>query len=197
MIKSISAAMISMLTLNFSCQCSSSNTGSNSQEQEVINSNSPKIMYSSSILIINSKAKNLDTWDGLFNIGEFVTLYENSIFYIDSAILFLRDTNFTDRQKKICIATMQRVSLEHYIKICYECKSLFDKEVINEELLEWSIVPNFSNRYLILRNYKSPLVSEFLKSLKENSRVTGDFKERMDEILIGKTWVKGSSGEKE
>jgi hypothetical protein len=137
------------------------------------------------------------TWDELFNIKEFIDVYENSMLYIDSALVFLRSSNFSVEQKKICINTMQRASLENYIKICYECKRLYDNGTINGKLLEWSVIPNFSNRYLVVRNYADPLVSTFLKNLKEDNKVTNEFKNTIDGILSGKIWenIKQINGE--
>ena len=73
--KNLFIILVSMLTLNFSCKCSGSNVSSNTQEKDT-NRTISKINYDSTILLIETHTKGMITWDELFNIKEFIDLYE-------------------------------------------------------------------------------------------------------------------------
>lgn len=143
--------------------------------------------YDSTILLIEKKVVNIVSWNGLFNIREFMTLYENSSYYLDSAINFLRRKEFSDAQKKIGINSMQRSELEDYIRLCVECKSLYDAGMMSEDILKWVINPNFSNRYIIVRNYENAEVIKLLDSISNDPNVSNEFKRNIENILDGKS----------
>lgn len=156
----------------------------------LMDTNYLKLDYITTILIIEKKSVNNVSWDELFGIKEFVNLFEHSSFYIDSAIQFLGRKDFTNTQKRISINSVQRAKLEDYIRLCEECKMLYDTNKISENILEWAINPNFSNRYLIVRNYDKSIVINILNNIKSDSKISHDFKKRIDKILTGESWKK-------
>lgn len=153
-----------------------------------MDSNYKKVGYDTTILLIEKKAVNNVSWDELFGIKEFTDVYEHSPFYIDNAIEFLGREEFTTAQKKISINSMQRAKLEDYVRLCEECKSLYDNGKIPEEILKWAINPNFSNKHLIVRNYENAGVIKLLSSVKNDPKVSDEFKKSIEKILNGKSW---------
>lgn len=153
----------------------------------VMDTNYQKVGFDTTILLIEKKAINNVSWDELFGIKEFVNLFEHSSFYIDSAIQFLEREEYTPAQKKISINSMQRVKLEEYVRLCEECKALYDAGKISENILEWAISPNFSNRHVIVRNYDKAVVIKLLNGIKSDSKISNEFKERIEKILSGKS----------
>jgi hypothetical protein len=188
--------------LGFCVGCSDPASSSQTQNYSInklvtMDTNYKTVGYDTTILIIEKKAMNNVSWDGLFDIKEFINLYENSGFYIDSAIDLLGRKEFTNVQKKISINTMQMARLDDYLKLCKKCKILYDNGEISEDILSWVISPNFSNRYLIVKNYRNSNVIALLKSIKDESKVSNEFTKSIENILSGKTWeqIKEMSGE--
>jgi hypothetical protein len=186
--------LIAISCTNFSIGCSGSNPSSKikgdaGDKLMIMDSNYKKSGYDTTILVIERKAVNNVSWDELFGIKEFKDLYEHSPFYIDDAIELLGRDNFTLTSKKISINSMQRLSIEDYTRFCNECKSLYDKGKITEDILEWAINPNFSNRHLIVRNYEDASVIKLLESIKNDPKISTTFKKSIDNILSGKAWL--------
>lgn len=185
--------LIGIICVNFCVGCSGSTSSSKIQNDAdnkliTMDSNYKKVGYDTTILLIEKKAVNNVSWDELFGIKEFTDLYEHSTFYINDAIKFLGREEFTPAQKKISINSMQRAKLEDYLKLCDECKFLFDIGKVSEDILKWTITPNFSNRHLIVRNYENAKVVEFLNSVKIDTKVSEEFKKSIEKILSGKSW---------
>ena len=185
---------IGIFCMNFCFGCSGSTSSLKVQNDTdkrlpvVMDSNYQKVGYDTTILLIEKKAANNVSWDELFGIKEFIDLYEHGSFYIDNAIEFLSRGESTPAQKKISINSMQKVRLEDYIRLCKECKFLYDSGKISEDILKWAIAPNLSNKYLIVRNYENTEVVEFLNSIKSDPKVSEEFKKSIEKILSGISW---------
>lgn len=185
--------MICIFFVSFFCACSGlfpNNKQYVDNNLAIMDTDYRQQHYDSTILIIEKKALNIISWDELFGFKEFVNLYEHGVFYVDSAIKFLGNKVFTDFQKKISINSMQRVKLEDYVRVCKECKMLFDEDKISESILEWAISPNFSDRKVIVRNYDKEVVIKFLHSIKRDSKISTELKKNVDNILSGESWYK-------
>ena len=91
---------------------------------------------------------------------------------------------------------MQQASLENYIKVVNQCKELFDSGKIAEDILEWAVIPNFSNRHLLVRNFENANVKRFLIDMQYDKRISLRFKENIGNILSGTLWnnIKESEG---
>ncbi len=117
--------------------------------------------------------------------NRFLNLYEHSSWYVIDASNFLSNDTFTERQKMICLNSLQGLSINKYVPILRRCDSLFNAGKIPESLLSWSLAPNFSNRHLVVRNYKNEDVRGILNDLLQNDRCTPDFKDLIKNILSG------------
>jgi hypothetical protein len=151
-------------------------------------SNYEKVIYDSTIALIEREAVHIVSWDELFGIEEFTDLYEHSSFYLYDAINFLGKEGYTNTQKLICINSMQRLNLEDYLKLCVECSNLYNSNKISEDILKWAIIPNFSNRYNIVRNYKNISVVKLLNGIRAHPGLSQAFKKSIDLILSGESW---------
>ncbi len=162
----------------------------------MLDTNYQKIGYDTTILLIDKKCETCETWDALFAIKEFIDLYEHSSFYIADALLFISNDRYNDKQKKICICSMQKTTLDDYINILRKCQILYDSDAISEDVLEWAVSPNFSNRYLIVRNFKEEKVRKILNQIHEDQKTPPQLKEKIEDILSGALWenIKASEG---
>src|ERR1700722_16995621 len=166
------------------------------ETKPTMDTNLEKVNFDSTMLSIGKKCETCETWDALFSFKEFINIYEHSNFYIQEAILFLSNDRYTDIQKKICICAMQKASLQNYLAILDKSKIQFDNKRMSESILEWAIVPNFSNRYLVVRNYKVQGVSNFLNSVVQDNKTSPQFKENIEKIISESLWenIKESEG---
>jgi hypothetical protein len=117
-----------------------------------------------------------------------VALYEHSKYYANDAILFLANEKYTDRQKELCICSMQKAALADYVVIVSHCQKLFDQGKMTESVLKWAIAPNFSNRHLIVRNFNDEKVKLLLQGIRNDDKTSMQLKELTDDILSGKLW---------
>ena len=156
------------------------------ESSNFLDSNYHKISYDSTILIIDKKGKELESWDMLLTIDEFKNLYNHSFIYMENAVAFLSEKIFTIEQKNICVFSMQSLQIEDYIKFSQACLILYNKDKITELVLKNIISPNFLGRNNIAKNYKNPEVIRFLEILKDDVRISDELKKIAENILSGK-----------
>ncbi|MEO5890621.1 MAG: hypothetical protein ABIQ31_10230 [Ferruginibacter sp.] len=147
-----------------------------------------KLNYTASILEIDLGNQGGGTWEALFANKEFIDVYEHNAYYIDSAIRFLSDPQFTIHQKTICVYTMQRTKLKDYIRILEHCANLFNKGKIEELLMNRAISPTFGRRKIILKNYDDEAVKSILERTRDGGKASQEFKVMIDKILSGEYW---------
>lgn len=179
-------AMYILWGIFFSC----TNQRQNIKEtkSEMTSSNYQKMNYDSSILLIERKLGTFTFSEQLLTIEEFKDLYEHSSFYINEAKNFLSKDNFTLQEKKITVYSMQNLDKSNYISFCVACKNLYDEGKIPELLLKTAINPNFLKKYPIIRNYNDADVISLLNGIKNEQKISPEFKELINEILSGKSW---------
>jgi hypothetical protein len=170
------------------CACSDFSRKTSNADAPVLDTSYKTVRYDTAILSIDQKTLDIETWDALFYSKQFTNLYEHSAWYIVDASNFLSSETFTERQKIICLCSLQSLSIDKYIPILRRCDNLFNAGKISESLLSWSVAPNFSNHYLVVRNYTNEQVKEVLNNLLQNNRVTSKFKDMIKSILSGDLW---------
>ena len=168
--------------------CSDQRQNIKATKSEMATSNYQKINYDSSILSIEKKLGTFTFSEQLLTIEEFKDLYEQGSFYINEAKNFLLNDNYTLQEKKITVYSMQNLDKSSYINFCVACKSLYDEGKIPELLLKTAINPNFLKKYPIVRNYGDGDVISLLNGIKNESKISPEFKELINEILSGKSW---------
>ena len=182
--------IVAIITLNFLFSCAQVKSSKKMQMADsanlLSNTNYQKQSFDSLILVIEQNHKGSVTYDDLFKIPEFIDIYEHSSFYLKDVINFLMQKQFNIQEKRICICSMQRLDLDSYIQLCKACKAQFDNRKISESLLNWTINPDFSRRFVIARNYREKNVINFLMSLKKDTTISAGLKKSVDDILSGK-----------
>ncbi|HTR31728.1 MAG TPA: hypothetical protein VMH27_20790 [Puia sp.] len=148
------------------------------------------------IIEISSQVENVESWDALFKIKPFIYIYEHSDSCVSDAKRFLADSSYNDHKKKTCICSMQRASLSNYLQIVKSCKDLFDDHKLSENILAWSVSPNFSKAQPVVRNYESKEVSDLLQEIIADSNISNEFRDRIKQIKSGAVWdsIKGMEG---
>jgi|SRR5579859_3236077 len=147
-----------------------------------------KANFDSTILVLDERSKDSETWDVFFDFKEFKDIHEHSPIYLKDAMKFLSNESYSERQKKLCLCSMQRAPLEGYVKIVVQCKELYDNDKISEGPLDWAIVPNFSKAHTIARNYNDDNVRDVLNNILQDKKISTDLKETVKDILSGVLW---------
>jgi len=180
--------LILFLLFEASMSCSSAVDHKTSvSNQEHMNSQH-KLNYDSTILSIKKAVVDLTSSSALFGVKDFIALYENPTLYQEDAIAFLSEEKYSHEEKAIAVYTMQRSELKDYIIFFRKAVSLFHEGKINEAILSETISSSINKRYIIIKNYDNRDVSAILKELKESEKVSSDLKERIENILSGKSW---------
>jgi hypothetical protein len=177
--------------------CSTTPTKRNPKENKtLVDTNLLKVNFDTTILLIDRKCEKCESWDALFYFKDFNNIYEHGTLYLADALSFLSNERYNDKQKKICICSMQRAALKDYIEIVNKCKKLFDEGKMPEDILAWAVAPNFSNKYLIVRNYNDDSVKKLLNKIYLDKKTSQQLKETIEEILSGALWnsIKESEG---
>ena len=144
--------------------------------------------YNKTILKIENKFGQSETWENLFLDSTFLYLYEHSSYFTDSAIAFMSDEKYTNNQKIICVFSMQRASNVDYIKFLTACENLFDENKLNENVIKQSVAPSFGKRRIVIKNYNNPSVRLILQKILKNKSLSSSFKQLLENIISGKTW---------
>lgn len=144
-----------------------------------------EINYDSSVLQISQNFK-AETYDALFSDSLFMGIYKNPSLYLKKTIEFLSQDKFNNAEKKISICLMQGLSLDDYLQLFSEAEDLFRQKKIDESLLVWVINPNFSDRHILVRNYRNDKVINLLTFIKSDPSISLISKNIIENILSGK-----------
>jgi hypothetical protein len=177
---------------NFICCASSQSENIKVEDkrktENSININIQHLRFDSTIVTIDKSSIGSVSWDGLFLDGNFIRIYENGSDYIDSVVNFLQSNIHTVRQDKIAICCLQKLEINQYLEFSEKCKKLFLQNKISEDLMYWIINPNFSQQYLMVRNYNNPQVIDFLNDLRKQTKISKELEKKIDSILRGDIW---------
>lgn len=143
--------------------------------------------YKETIDTINRKVVDLTTASDLYNIDEFILIYENSSLYSDDGLRFISDSINDTQKKQIAVYSMQNLPDNLYINFCNEIADLFIKGLVTEKVFQTAVFNSLNERYKIIKNYKDETVVSFLSTIKSFSN-NEDMRNRIDNLLSGKTW---------
>ena len=147
-----------------------------------------KVNFSLTIDSIRLKCNNVETYDALFHYPSFKHIYENSSYYKDDAIEYLKDKTKDNISKEISICAMQRLPLVDYIELSEGCKKLYDEKYIDESVLSWEINSNFSNQKPVVMNYENKRVQLFLNEILNDNLVSSSLKSMVISIKNGQLY---------
>ena len=171
--------------------CSDRNSGDKSPEilvaSDVLDSNYHKKNFDSLIITIDREtASNLDRSEEFLGNGNFLSIYDHSAFYLEDAINFISNDSLTGRRPFICILAMQNLPVKDYVRFCNALAELYEENKIKESLLKNAIMPNFLDKRIIIMNYNNASVVKLLERIRNNKEITREFKDDIEDILLGK-----------
>ena len=152
------------------------------------NSSVIKMQYAIKISEIEQHLKSPGTYEELFFDSNFLGLYENSITYVDSAIKYVAQVQYSDHKKAICILSLQRADIQNYLPFLDSCITCYQNEIISEDLLYMAIVPNFGKKRPVVKNYENPYERQLLEKMLNQSGLSNQFKSTITSILSGKLY---------
>jgi hypothetical protein len=173
---------------HFSTSKKDNQANNNAHKQVTCSESIPDMKYEETILSIDAAVQNFESANFLFGEEKFVCLYENGKQFKEEAIKFLSSTTATQRQKLICIYSMQGLNLDDYISFAEGAAPLYQEGVINERLMDLIICANIPEKYILVRNYNNPKVKSLLQGITNYPNCSRDLKESIDKILTGETW---------
>lgn len=150
--------------------------------------NQDKLSYDSTVLEIMKKVVDLTSSSDLFGVKDFIALYENPTLYQNDAIAFLANEKYSYEEKAIVVYAMQKAELKVYKGFLNEVIKLFYERKINESMLGLALSAPINKRYIVIKNYSDEDISAMLKDLKNSESTSPEFKERIENILSGKSW---------
>lgn len=175
-----------LATMNFSCSSASDNETTVTNEKNM--NNQQKLNYDSTILATMKEVVDLTSSSSVFGVKGFISLYENPSLYQSDAIAFLENERYSEEEKSIAVFTMQKSDLEGYLVFFRRVVKLFNDEKITEGILSEVISSSVNTKYIVIRNYRNKDVSGILNGLKTNEKISIELKERIENILSGKSW---------
>ncbi|KYP13484.1 MAG: hypothetical protein A1D16_12365 [Flavihumibacter sp. CACIAM 22H1] len=155
-------------------------SGINKNNSEMVNRT---LSFDSTILLIEKKVVDLTSAEDLFAVQEFVGIYENPHLFSGDAISFIYRADRTDQQKLIAVYSMQKLSLNEYLKIFEKAIAQFNNSKLSEVVLENIISAPIGKEKIILNNSRNQSVLKLLNELKNNSRVSEKLRYRIEKII--------------
>jgi hypothetical protein len=171
-----------ILFANNCAGCGNVSKNDNNEKKQI-----KEMKYNEAIDTINRKVVDLTTASDLFNIDEFIGIYENPSLYSEDALRFISDSTIDTQKKQIAVYSMQNLPDSLYINFCSSVADFFIKGIVSKEVLQTAVFNSINERYKVIKNYKDKTVIVFLNAVKSFSN-SQELKSRIDSLLSGKTW---------
>lgn len=150
------------------------------KDNKVLNSG---LSFDSTVLLIEKKVIDLTSAEDLFAVQEFVSIYEAPQLFGKDVIAFISRSDRTDQQKLIAVYSMQRSSLDEYLKILKKAIVEYKKDRLSEVVLENIISAPIGKQKIILNNVSNQKVLELLNEIREDNKVSENLKDRIERII--------------
>ena len=136
---------------------------------------------------IADQVKDLTVYDDLFDIKEFLEIYEHPQSYVEAAMALIPCPDLSTFYKQIIALAMQRLPLTQFLALLSVTSDAVEKQTTNAEVLElMSFAPlNWGTQELIV-NYENPAVRAWLHRLKKIAQLSDDAKILIERILTGR-----------
>lgn len=144
-----------------------------------------KVDFTRAVLKGADEVEVSNSYDAITKDNVLGGIYFNSMQYRNEIRHFLGSTQYTTDQKLIVVCLMQNLPLKEYLKICKYCAELLRNNKIEEEVLMWTIAPNFGKRQIITRSYQGPEVMATLKDIRSIQGLSRTTKRVINQILTG------------
>lgn len=143
------------------------------------------LTFEKRINTIHSRVVDLTDIFALHQIKEFDEVYLTPLKFEGAVIKYLRKPESFEN-KIIAICSMTKLPLDEYIKILNSYFILYNKNKINEQLLNRCIFNEFDTDYIIAKQYKNPSVRLLLNKMLNCKTLSNEFKINVKETLNGK-----------
>lgn len=144
-----------------------------------------KVDFTRAVLKGADEVEVSNSYDAITKDNVLGGIFFNSMQYRNEIRHFLGSAQYTTDQKLIVVCLMQNLPLKEYLKICNYCAELLRNNKIEEEVLMWTIAPNFGKRQIITRSYQDPEVIATLKDIRSIQGLSRTTKRVINQILTG------------
>lgn len=136
---------------------------------------------------IAEQVKDLTVYDDLFDIKEFLEIYENPQSYVEAAMALIPRPDLSTFHKQIIALSMQRLPLTQLLVLLSVTSIAVEKQTTDAEVLKLMFFPpfNWGTQQLIV-NYEDQRVRVLLEQLKKIPQLSNNAKTLIDNILTGR-----------
>jgi len=185
--------VFTLLTTNIFCACNDK-VANDTKEGIIFKSDTTKqqkMNFKETIDTIEKRVVDLTAAVDLFNVKEFINLFESPELYKSDALNFLSTDSNSTQQKMIAIYAMQKLPANEYINFFIRMTSMYlNDSLADDYLLLLVIAADFSSGSPIIRNYDNNEVVIALNKIKSDRKTSDNLKKWIDKILSGKSWKK-------
>ncbi|KHD05841.1 hypothetical protein PN36_32175 [Candidatus Thiomargarita nelsonii] len=136
---------------------------------------------------IATQVKDLTVLDDLFEIKEFLEIYENPQSYVEAAIALIQRTDLSILNKKIIALSMQKLPVTQFLALISVTADAVEKQTTNAKVLELMIFPPFNWGAQLTVNYEKHEVQALLNRLVEISQLSDNTRNIIaNDILTGR-----------
>jgi hypothetical protein len=135
---------------------------------------------------IADKIKDLTIYDDLFDIKEFLEIYENPQAYLEAVIVLISQTNLPVLNKQIISLSMQKLPLTQFLVLISTTSEAVEQQVTDAEVLELMLFPPFNWGAQLAINYENPEVRALLEQIVKMPQLSDNTRTLVDKILTGR-----------
>jgi len=140
------------------------------------------MLFEDRIIKINKFVVDLTDPSALFDAKDFIAVYEHPLSYREDVINYISGQHTKD-QKCIAIYSMAKLDVDDYIEFTEECYKLFQKKLIDEDLLERITGFPFTEKQNFIVHFNDKNVIKILNKIKQDPNVSDRFKHYIESIL--------------
>jgi hypothetical protein len=136
---------------------------------------------------IHSKVGDLTDIFSLHHIKEFNEVYFDPLKYRNSVLDYIKGP-VNIENKIIAICLMTRLPLNEYVEMSNSYFVLYNKNIINEQLLDRCIFNEFDTNNTLVKNYRNPKIRLLFEAMLKSKTLSKQFKKNIMETLSGKRY---------
>ncbi|WP_316838715.1 hypothetical protein [Pedobacter gandavensis] len=123
---------------------------------------------------------------------DFMVLYNAPDKYYDDFLRVMKNKNYQESKKMICVFAAQKLNFEKYLDFANYCLAMFEKDNLSEDILFFVLFPNgWNTRLRFAEKYDDPRVHELFKKVLNKKDISDRSKISLNHIYTGATWTSG------
>lgn len=135
---------------------------------------------------IADTVKDLTVYDDLFDIKEFLEIYENPQPYLKATIVLISRTDLPILNKQIIALSMQKLPLTQFLVLISATFEAVEQQVTDAEILKLMLFPPFNWGAQLAMNYENPEVRALLDQIAKMPQLSDNTKILINKILTGR-----------